>query len=92
MTGANHYLVTVIQSKTVKFSFFLKVFGKSTGANGVFWKSTDAIAPVAPALTEPLEYNIHITAPSRDQIEWCKILAKGNWGTKIYLKYIYKTI
>ena len=36
------------------FFFFPKVFGKSMGANGVSWKSTGAITPVAPALTEPL--------------------------------------
>ena len=34
--------------------FFLKVYGKLTGANEVFGKSTGAIAPVTPALTEPL--------------------------------------
>ena len=36
MTGANHYLMTLIQSKTIQFSFFLKVFEKLTGANGLF--------------------------------------------------------
>ena len=54
MRGANHSLRTVIQSKTVKFCIFLKFYGKLTGANEVFLKSTGLIAPVAPALSEPL--------------------------------------
>ena len=36
MTGANHYPMTIIQSKIVQFSFFLKVFGKLMGGNEVF--------------------------------------------------------
>ena len=54
MKGAK-YLMALIQTKNVQFSFFLKVFGKSMGENGVFLKWTGAIAPVAPALTEPLD-------------------------------------
>ena len=44
ITGANHYLMTLIQSKTVIFSFFLKVFGKLTGENDVSINLTDAVA------------------------------------------------
>ena len=36
------------------FFFFLKIHGKSTGAIGALGKSTGAIAPVTPAVTEPL--------------------------------------
>ena len=36
MTGANHYLMTLMLSKTTNFSFFLKIFEKLTVANGVF--------------------------------------------------------
>ena len=35
MMGANH-LMSLIHSKTIKFSFFLKVLGKLTGANQGF--------------------------------------------------------
>ena len=52
MTGADHYPMTQIQSKNVEFSSVLKVFGKLVGS----------IAPIAPALMEPLnleDYNPH---------------------------------
>ena len=55
MTGANHHLMTLIQSKTVKFIFSLKLVGKLTGAMG-FSENRRMHAPVKPALTEPLSY------------------------------------
>ena len=54
MKGANHYLMTLIQSKTVQFFYFSESFWKIDGCKWGFLKSTGAIAPVALALTEPL--------------------------------------
>ena len=47
-------LMTLSSQKLYNFLIFLKPFGKSTGANGVFRKFTVVIAPVPRTLTVPL--------------------------------------
>ena len=55
MTCAKDFIMTLIQSEKVQFSFFfLKTYGKSTGAIQASRKLKGTIAPIATALTEPL--------------------------------------
>ena len=85
MAGANHLLMTQIQSKTVQFSYFSEIFGKSMGANGVFWKLKVAIAPVAAALTKPLSCLASMLSTGY-HFETVTPVSSGFWFISLYRK------
>ena len=65
------------------FFFLPKDFGKLTGANEIFWKSTGAIAPVAPALTEPLLNKGLIEKEEKmASLEWWLMWTVGGQGER----------